>query len=97
LWAEPIQPAVGRGNAIVTYPGQQGGNVYPDQLAGKRIPNRRELSERSQGWLSDWAVWDSFKLVQANADGFSIVKRTNPQSAWIPCGAGKRARVRVRG
>lgn len=93
LWAEPIQPAVGRGNAIVSYPNTGGGsgNVYPDQLAGKRIPNKAELSERSQGWLADWAVWDSFKLVQPNADGFSVVKRTNPQSAWIPCGAGRRA------
>ena len=91
LWAEPIQPAVGRGNAIVSYPTAGGGNVYPDQLAGKRIPNKADLSERSQGWLADWAVWDSFKLVQPNADGFSVVKRTNPQSAWIPCGAGKRA------
>lgn len=93
LWAEPIQPAVGRGNAIVSYPNTGGGsgNVYPDQLAGKRLPNKAELSERSQGWLADWAVWDSFKLVQPNADGFSVVKRTNPQSAWIPCGAGRRA------
>ncbi|WP_414664307.1 exo-rhamnogalacturonan lyase family protein [Horticoccus sp. 23ND18S-11] len=91
LWAEPIQPAVGRGNAIVTYPRADGSNVYPDQLAGKRIPNKAELSERSQGWLADWAVWDSFKLVQPNADGFSVVKRTNAQSAWIPCGAGRRA------
>ncbi len=91
LWSEPIQPAVGRGNAIVNYPAAGGGNVYPDQLQGKRIPNKAELSERSQGWLADWAVWDSFKLVQPNADGFSVVKRTNPQSAWIPCGAGKRA------
>ncbi len=91
LWAEPIQPAVGRGNAIVSYPSAGGGNVYPDQLVGKRIPNKAELSERSQGWLADWAIWDSFKLVQPNADGFSVVKRTNPQSAWIACGAGKRA------
>jgi hypothetical protein len=30
-------------------------------------------------------------IIQPNADGFSIVKRTNPQSAWIPCGAGNRA------
>lgn len=89
LWAEPIQPAVGRGNAQVTYP--NGGNVYPDQLQGKRIPNKAELNERSQGWLADWAIWDAFKLVQPNADGFSVVKRTNPQSAWIPAGAGKRA------
>ncbi len=91
LWAEPIQPAVGRGNAIVNHPVAGGGNVYPDQLQGRRIPNKAELSERSQGWLADWAIWDSFKLVQPNADGFSVVKRTNAQSAWIPCGAGQRA------
>jgi len=91
LWAEPIQPAVGRAGAVVVYPGSGGGNVYPDQLQGKRLPNKAELSERSRGWLADWAVWDAFKLTQPNADGFSIVKRTNAQSAWIPCGAGRRA------
>ncbi len=91
LWAEPIQPAVGRGGAVVVYPGPDGRNVYPDQLQGKRLPNKAELNERSRGWLADWAVWDSFKLTQPNADGFSIVKRTNAQSAWIPCGAGRRA------
>jgi hypothetical protein len=90
LWAEPIQPAVGRGGAFVIDP-KTNANVYSDQLAGKRIPNKAELNDRSRGWLADWAVWDSFKLTQPNADGFSIVKRTNPQSAWIPCGAGKRS------
>jgi hypothetical protein len=90
LWAEPIQPMVGRGGRIVTNP-NGGENVYPDQLAGRRVPNKAQYNERGQGLLSDWAVWDSFKLVQPNADGFSIVKRTNPQSAWIPCGAGGRA------
>ena len=90
LWAEPIQPMVGRGGRIVTNP-NGGGNVYPDQLAGRRVPNKAEYNAQGQALLSDWAVWDSFKLVQPNADGFSVVKRTNPQSAWIPCGAGKRA------
>ncbi|MCX6955971.1 MAG: hypothetical protein NTV51_27850, partial [Verrucomicrobia bacterium] len=90
LWAEPIQPMVGRGGRFVANP-DGSGDVYPDQLAGKRIPNRAQLNERGQGLLADWAVWDSFKLVQPNADGFSIVKRTNPQSAWIPAGAGRRA------
>lgn len=89
LWAEPIQPMVGRGGRIVTNP-EGGGNVYPDQLAGRRVPDRSRYSAQGQSLLSDWAIWDSFKLVQANADGFSMVKRTNPQSAWIPCGAGKR-------
>jgi hypothetical protein len=90
LWGEPIQPMVGRGGRFVTNP-TGGGDVYPDQLAGKRVANRTQLNERGQSLLADWAVWDSFKLVQANADGFSIVKRTNPQSAWIPSGAGRRA------
>ncbi len=90
LWAEPIQPMVGRAGRFVSNPAG-GGDVYPDQLAGKRVPNRAQLNERGQSLLGDWAVWDSFKLVQANADGFSIVKRTNPQSAWIPAGAGRRA------
>jgi hypothetical protein len=90
LWAEPIQPAVGRSNAMVNHPDGRG-NVYPDQLAGRRIPNRAEVDERGQRWLADWAAWDAFKLVQPNADGFTILKRTNPQSAWIPAGAGRRA------
>jgi len=90
LWAEPIQPMVGRGGRVVNHP-DGGGNVYPDQLEGKRVPNRDRYSAREQGLLDDWAVWDAFKLVQANADGFTVVKRTNPQSAWIPCGAGRRA------
>ena len=91
LWAEPIQPAVGRSSAMVTYPAAGGGNVYPDQLAGRRIPNAAELSDRGRGWLADWAVWSDFRLSQPNADGFTIVKRTNAQSAWIPAGAGRRA------
>ncbi len=90
LWGEPIQPMVGRGGRFVSNP-NGGGDLYPDQLAGKRVANRAQLNERGQSLLADWAVWDSFKLTQANADGFSIVKRTNPQSAWIASGAGKRA------
>jgi hypothetical protein len=90
LWAEPIQPMVGRGGRGISLP-DGGGSVYPVQLTGQRVPNRAAYPPAAQGLLSDWAVWDSFKLVQASADGFSIVKRTNPQSAWIPCGAGKRA------
>jgi hypothetical protein len=89
LWAEPIQPMVGRGGRGVSLP--DGGSVYPVQLTGRRVPNRAEYPPPAQGLLADWAVWDSFKLVQAAADGFSIVKRTNSQSAWIPCGAGRRA------
>jgi hypothetical protein len=37
------------------------------------------------------AIWDDFKLVQPNPDGFTIVKRTGPKSTWLFSAAGKRA------
>jgi PcRGLX-like protein central beta sandwich domain/PcRGLX-like N-terminal RIFT barrel domain len=90
LWSEPIQPMIGRGGRFVAHP-QTGADVYPDQIAGKRVPNKEAYNSRGQGLLGDWAVWDDFKLVQPNADGFTVLKRTNPESAWIAAGAGRRA------
>ncbi len=95
LWAEPVEPLVGRQGRFVAYPKADGESkpqdVYPDQIAGKRVPNRNQVTQRGQDLMAQWAVWDSFKLVQPNADGFSILKRTNPQSSWLPAGAGRRA------
>jgi hypothetical protein len=90
LWSEPIQPMIGRGGRFVAEPNGTA-DVYPRQIEGLRVPNREEVTARSQGWLADWAVWDGFKLVQPNSDGFTIVKRTNAESAWIAAGAGRRA------
>ncbi|MEO6003484.1 MAG: hypothetical protein ABIZ04_22970 [Opitutus sp.] len=89
LWSEPIQPMIGRGGRFVAEPNGTA-DVYPHQIDGVRVPNREEVTPRSQGWLADWAVWDGFKLVQPNSDGFTIVKRTNAASAWIAAGAGRR-------
>jgi hypothetical protein len=69
----------------------RGVDVFPDQVAGKRVPNLNQVDAQSQGLMTDWAVWDDFKLDQPNADGFTIVKRTNPQSTWLQAGAGQRA------
>ena len=66
-------------------------DVYPDQIAGKRVPNKEEIDRRGQNLLEKWAVWDDFRLIQLNAGGFTIEKRTNPESCWLPAGAGKRA------
>ncbi len=90
LWAEPIQPMIGRGGRFVADPAT-GEDVYPKQADGLRVPNRAAVNQRGQSLLADWAVWDDFKLTQLSAGGFDVVKRTNPQSAWIPSGAGKRA------
>ncbi len=90
LWAEPIQPMIGRGGRFVEDP-VQGSDEYPLQIEGKRVSNREQVNAHGQSLLADWAVWDDFKLSQPNADGFTIQKRTNPQSVWLPAGAGKRA------
>ena len=90
LWAEPIQPMIGRGGRFVADPAT-GADVYPVQVDGKRVQNREQFNSRGQGLLADWAVWEDFKLVQPNADGFTIVKRTSADSTWLFANAGKRA------
>ena len=90
LWSEPIQPMIGRGGRFVADPAT-GADVYPTQIDGRRVPNKAQVDRRGQGFLNDWAVWDDFKLIQPNADGFTLVKRTNPASTWLAAGSGKRA------
>src|SRR6185312_5354877 len=70
---------------------RQGVDVFPDQVAGKRVVNRSQTTEQGQNLLSDWAIWDDFKLSQPNSDGFTIVKRTNAQSTWLHVDEGKRS------
>jgi hypothetical protein len=41
--------------------------------------------------LNQNAIWDDYKLNQPTPDGFTITKRTNPQSTWLYAVAGKRA------
>ena len=91
LWSEPIQPLIGRsgGSRIVT--DASGNDVYPAQLEGRRVPNRAEMNQQGRNMVSNWAVWDDFKLVQLNPDGFTIHKRTNSQSTWLFSAAGTRA------
>ena len=62
-----------------------------DQVAGRRVPGREALDKQIQTLMDDWVVWDSFKLVQSSADGFTIQKRTNAQSCWLDAASGKRA------
>ncbi len=83
LWSEPVQPISGRRMLQ--------GASYPDQLAGKRIANKETFNGAGQKLLSDWAVWSDFKLSQTTADGFTIQKRTNPESCWLDAIAGRRS------
>ena len=100
LWSEPLEPLTGArvlaapGAAAPTpgaAPGPAGGEIYALQLSGQRVPNKEQFITQGQSLVNNWAVWDSYKLVQPNADGFEIYKRTNPRSCWVFAGAGKRA------
>lgn len=90
LWAEPVQPLVGRGGRFAADP-KTGKDVFPQQVAGLRVPNFDQFGKKGQFYMKDWAVWDDYKLMQPNAHGFRIMKRTNAQSAWIAADEGKRA------
>lgn len=81
IWAEPIQPLGGRRPSPFTQ----------DQAQGKRIPNVEAVNEGQKTAFHDMASWSDYKLVQANADGFTIQKRTSRAGSWLDVIGGKRA------
>jgi len=89
LWSEPIQPLSGR--RVLQYKDVPFGNVYADQIAGKRIPEPEQFTEQGQYLISHWAIWSDFRLTQLSPDGFTIRKRTNDQSTWIGTAGDNRA------
>ncbi len=80
MWAEPVKPLLLKGR-----------NVLPAQLAGQAI-NTDTLPAPAQAIIKDFPVWNDYRLVQNNADGFNIFKRTNTKSTWLEANAGKRAK-----
>ncbi|WP_159518085.1 exo-rhamnogalacturonan lyase family protein [Sunxiuqinia indica] len=86
LWDEPVQPLKGRRPFIHNQE-----NLYEKQLRGERIPEIDALDKGNQFLVKHWASWNDFQLVQHNAEGFRVKKRTNDQSAWIDAGAGGRS------
>ena len=83
VWSEGVEPLTGR--RVLA------GGAFAAQLAGKRVPNKETFNAAGQKLISDWATWDAYKLVQPNADGFTIHKRTNPQSCWLEVIGGRRS------
>ncbi len=79
IWGEPVRELL-----------LQNRNVLPGQLAGKPV-DLSQIPPRSQALIKDFPIWNDYRLVQQNADGFNISKRTNTQSTWIDAAAGKRA------
>jgi hypothetical protein len=79
-------------NRTVRFAGADGG-VWsePLQPGGGNVTQETGQPFTGRGDFAQNAIWDDFKLMQPNPDGFTIVKRTNPKSTWLSSGAGKRA------
>jgi hypothetical protein len=73
---------VGNDGGVWSEPLQPGGGSVA-QETGQPFTGRGEFAQN--------AIWDDFKLIQPNPEGFTIVKRTNPKSTWLFSAAGKRA------
>lgn len=79
-------------NRTVRFAGAAGGLwSEPLQPGGGNAAQEAGTAFTGNETFGQNAVWDDFKLVQPNPDGFSIVKRTNPRSTWLFSAAGQRA------
>jgi len=65
--------------------------VFPDQAAGRRVPNLDQYSRAEQAYIRDIAQWDDYRLDQLNPDGYTIEKRTQDRSSWVHVLDGRRA------
>jgi hypothetical protein len=87
MWAEPVKPLMGR--RVIESPA--GGNVFPTQLAGKPVPPFAAFSAQGQVDINSAADWSDFRLAQLHPDGFTIEKRTHPETSWVHVLDGRRS------
>jgi len=79
-------------NRTVRFAGADGGLwSEPLQPGSGSVAQETGQPFNGGGVFAKNAIWDDFKLIQPNPDGFTIVKRTNPKSTWLFSTAGKRA------
>jgi hypothetical protein len=81
IWAEPVQPLNGR----------RPSPFINEQVMGKMIPSFETADAAQQNLYKTMATWNDYKLVQSNANGFNIQKRTNGASSWLDAIGGRRA------
>jgi YetA-like protein len=85
VWGEAVRPITG----LRRDPGQ----AYRDaQVAGKAMPPLSGMDKRVSDRLQWIPEWNDFSLSQANADGFTLRKRTQGGQAWIDSNGGSRTK-----
>ncbi len=65
--------------------------LYEDQLEGKPLSFDEKEDAYYLGLLKDSATWDSFKLLQASSEHFTVRKRTREGCSWVKGAEGRRA------
>lgn len=89
IWVQPVRMLPGYRSQT----GQQVGNLYPDHLAGQRVPNLADLTPQARDALITVPIWSDAKLTQLGPNNWSLSKRTaTPDSSWLHVTDGKRAR-----
>jgi hypothetical protein len=79
-------------NRTVRFAGADGGMwSEPLQPGGGNVAQETGQPFAGNPVFAKNAIWNDFKLIQPEPEGFTIVKRTNPQATWIFSNAGKRA------
>jgi hypothetical protein len=79
-------------NRTVRFAGPDGGLwSEPLQPGGGSVAQESGQPFAGNPVFAKNAIWDDFKLMQPTPHGFTIVKRTNPKSAWVFSAAGQRA------
>ncbi|NCT84157.1 MAG: Tat pathway signal sequence domain protein [Comamonadaceae bacterium] len=85
VWGEAVRPVTG----LRRDPGQ----AYKDaQVAGQALPPLSGMDKRVSDRLALIPEWNDFSLSQANADGFTLTKRTQAGQAWIAANGGSRCK-----
>ncbi len=92
VWAEPVEPLVGRRVLMAPKDKPQPEKIYQEQqMEGKRIPQHEFFDEKGQFLIEKWAKWDSYRLSQLTDNSYSIRKKTQEDRPWIGTVTGDRA------
>ena len=93
VWSEPVKPLVGRrvlrsgfDPKVIDNP-----SLFSRQMNGERIPGIENFDEVNKKLIEEWAAWDSYRLSQPTADGYTIRKRAHDTNPWIGTFSGDRS------
>ncbi|PTX92575.1 Tat pathway signal sequence domain protein [Opitutus sp. ER46] len=88
MWAQPVRMLPG----FRTQAGPEVVQLYPQHLAGQRVPNVADLEPRTRDALQTMPIWADAKLTQLSPNGWSIAKRTTSAASWLHVNDGRRSR-----